>query len=106
MIKFIFVVALGLATIAYNPASAKVLAHTGNVHECGDKAFRYAGLVRYKDANIKKEDVITIIAPRLSLPLDWEKHIYAIVDEMYSEDLTSRQLFERIYTRCIYGYGQ
>jgi len=99
--------ALGLTIllVACEPAYAKMLSHTGNVKECADRGFKYSLLVKYKDANINKRDVVEIIAPRLQLPEGWEENIESVVSEIYSEDLQEREVFDRVYIRCIHGYG-
>lgn len=99
--------ALGLTIllVACEPVYAKMLTHTGNVRECADKGFKYSLLVKYKDANINKRDVVEIIAPRLQLPEGWEENIESVVSEIYSEDLQEKEVFDRVYMRCIAGYG-
>lgn len=99
--------ALGMTIllVACEPAYVKMLSHTGNVKECADRGFRYSLLVKYKDANIQKQDVIEVIAPRLGLPEGWEAHIESVVSEIYKEDLQEKEVFDRVYMRCIAGYG-
>lgn len=95
---------LSLFLVACEPSFASQKADLGNVKYCADKAYRYALLVKYRDASITANDVITIIAPRLDLPKGWEEKIDYVVEEIYKEALTEVQVFDRIYVPCIYGY--
>ena len=87
------------------PVTANQIAHTGNVKECAKESYGYTLIVKYKDANISPEDVIHIIAPQLNLPKGWENSIERVVYEIYENDLTEMQVYERIYLRCIHGYS-
>tara|TARA_R100000455_G_scaffold14308_1_gene6676 strand:+ start:1744 stop:1995 length:252 start_codon:yes stop_codon:yes gene_type:complete len=82
-----------------------MISHTGNVKECAASTYKYTLLVKYKDANIIPQDVINIIAPQLELPKGWENSIERVVYEIYENDLTEMQVYERLYLRCIHGYS-
>lgn len=96
---------LAMFLVACEPSFAKQVAHTGYVKLCAENAYKYALLVRYKDANINPVEVIEVVAPRLNLPIGWEKDIVEIVEKIYNENLTEVQVFDRIYTPCIFGYS-
>ena len=88
------------------PVYAETMSYTGMVKECADRGFKYSLLVKYKNANIQKQDVIEIIAPRLELPEGWEKTIESVVSEIYDEDLQAQEVFRRIYVRCTLKYAE
>lgn len=105
MKKVLVLLALCVMLVQCAPAMANQIDHTGEVRECARESYKYTLLVKYKDANISPEDVIHIIAPQLGLPRGWENSIDRIVYDIYENDLTEIQVYERLYVRCIYGYS-
>lgn len=96
---------LTLFLVACEPAYAKQSQNLGYVKLCADQAYKYALLVRYKDANINPQDVIEVVAPRLDLPSGWENNIVNLVETIYNDNLTEVEVFDKIYTPCIFGYN-
>lgn len=100
MVKMLTVSVLLLSLLSGN-AYGNVGYETA-VKICRDTAHKYSLIVRYKDEGIDSKLFLRSVAPKLGLP---RKDLEALVDRIYSNDLTASEVYDKIYINCLYSFS-